>query len=329
MKPFRLLSFLLTAFYLCAHVPSSHAANAPQNVISAEVTPGVLAQEARASLQFSLGRVVSSMALVAANPNNNATFLADLRLGLRRSLAALTLYSDLLPPQDALWVKQQLTQLRMATDEVRDDDVMCQILVKEFPCCFGNYPFGNFQQERSSVQQPLLGLLEGLQKNGLFKNRVEQMLAQVTWPALKGEELSLHELAKKKLSVCLEETFLSLPTHEASFVELHRFRIRIKKLRYMVELLEDIFPSESYAMIYPPLVSLQSTLGRIHDLFNIEQRIQQKLNNSTGDDIALFQTLLLKCEELLQQAHQDFFESFTPAVFKKIQNDMKTTLQLL
>jgi CHAD domain-containing protein len=273
--------------------------------------------------------VIALMSVIAVNPDNDTTPLFELRLALRHSLAALTVYQGLLPLQDFRWIKQQLTQLRIATDDVRDDDVMDQIFIEEFSCCSGNYPFGNFKQERSNVQQPLLGLLEGLQKNDLFKNRVEQMLSQIAWSPINGEELSLHELAKKKLSTCLAETFVSLPTEETSFVELHRFRIRIKKLRYMFEILEDTLPLSNYAVIYPQLVSLQSTLGRIHDLFNVEQRIEKELNNATSDDAAFFQTLLLQCDALLQQAHQDFFNDFTPAVFQKLQDDIKTTIDSL
>jgi len=324
MKSFLFSLLVASSFFL--QIPSLLAIDPPENAASAKAIPGVLALRATTSLRAPLEQIISSMALIAANPEDDAAALFDLRLALRRSFAALTLYSDLLPQQEAQWVREQLTQLRIVTDEIRDDDVAYQILMNELGC--ESYPFGDFKIERNDLQQPLLALLEGFQKNDLFKNKVEQMLAQVAWPAEKGSEPSFQELAKQKLSLCLTQTFISLPDEETSFVELHRFRIRIKKLHYMVELLEDVFSPESYSGIYPQLVLLQSTLGRIHDLFNLEQRIEQKLNSSTGADAAFFQTLLLKCGELLQQSHQDFFENFTPAVFQKLQDDIRAAIDL-
>lgn len=324
MKKIYFLFFLLTIFSFFMH--SFAAADEPK-IMQSDVTHEALAQTAITTLTSELGKVVSSMTSIAANFEDDEVALCDLRLALRRSLAAFTLYEDLLPSRDAFWIRQQLTQLRIATNEVRDDDVMYQILMNEFDC--SAYPFGNFKQQRSDVQQPLLELIEGLQKNDLLKNRIDQMLLEVAWPVEKGMEPAFSELAKEKLSICLAESFQSLPTYKDSFVELHHFRIRIKKIRYMMELLEELFYPERDATIYPQLVLLQSTLGRIHDLFNVEQRIQQELNRSTGNDIALFQTLILKCDALLQQEHENFFLNFTPMVFQKLQRDMMAAINEL
>lgn len=317
---------LLTALFSVFEISTLSAVDVSQNVVSTQATASLLAQRATTALQVPLEQIISSMSLITANPEDDATALFDLRLALRRAFAAFTLYSDLLSPQEAQWLREQLTQLRIATDEIRDDDVAYQILTGELGC--DSYPFGDFKEERSRLQQPLLGLLEGLQKNDLLKNKVQEMLAHLVWPAEKGMEPSFQELAQKKLSLCLAQTFATLPDEETSFVELHHFRIRIKKLHYMVELLEDLFSPESYTTIYPQLVSLQSTLGRIHDLFNLRERIKVRLNDLTGDDKALFQTLLLKSEELLDKSHQDFFEVFTPAVFQRLQDDIKATTEL-
>lgn len=337
MKLHQFFFFLFSALSLFAYVPSSFAKHEVQQqpqtapVLkqqSTEVISGALAQEAVALLQVELGNLTSLMELIATNPNNDAIFISNLRQGLRRSFAALTIYADLLPQRDFQWVKQQLTQLRIATDPVSDDDALYKILVQEFPCCSGKYPFGDFQEERQKDQQPLLSVINDLQQDDLFKTRVEHMLQRVAWPIKDGVEPASSELAKQKLSICLEETFQPLPTEETSFVELHQFRIRIKKLRYMVELPENVFSLENYATIDPQLVSLQSTLGRIHDLFNLQQKVQDKLNNPMDLDVALLSQILARDEELLQEAHQDFFVSCTPAFFQKLQDDIKASINL-
>lgn len=305
----------------CPRCPNQ---NRDEPSVRMKASADVLAQKAVSSLRTELGKITDAMDLILQHPTDDAQALCRLRIGLRRSLAALNLYHDLLPEQDARWVKDHLNILRRTTDEMRDDDVIYEIVLDKLGC--PNYPFGDFQEKRNTAQEPFINLLILLNQNNLFKNRVAQMLSRVAWPLEKGEEPSFSALAKSKLSVYLQDVFQSLPNQETSFVELHQFRIRIKKVRYTVELLQDLFRSEEYANIYSQLVLLQGVLGNVHDFFNVEQQIKQELNQTTEGESSPFQALLLKDADLLQQEKLNFFKSYTPEVFQKLQDSITTAI---
>jgi CHAD domain-containing protein len=71
----------------------------------------------------------------------------------------------------------------------------------------------------------------------------------------------------------------SVPKERDDVVALHRFRIRVKNLRYVIELLVSAFPDELESVVYPMIESLQDRLGLVNDCC-IAKRTDKSLRSS-------------------------------------------------
>lgn len=254
------------------------------------------------SLLARFEEVLSFLGLAAENPAVNQEWIHQLRIAIRKAVAALKFYRELLPKKSMKRLKKQLQHLRIATNEVRDYDVTADLLPKEWAC-----QFQRLQQERLVIQAPLLVLFQCLERKDYLKKQMSQLLEEIQHSKKKHNTTTFSKWKKRRLQKKLENLWKIAPTRKASLAALHRFRIRVKELRYMIELFGEAIPFEIQKKIYPKLKTFQKKLGRIHDFVMLQRNIQQQLTAASAADSILLRKMFIENKRALANACTAFF----------------------
>ena len=98
--------------------------------------------------------------------------------------------------------------------------------------------------------------------------------------------------------------------------QLHRLRIAGKKLRYLLEFFNSLFPKTEMQILIKKLKKLQDNLGNYHDLA-VHQEMLKKFNeqliikeSEEKDTILTIGILIRKLNEKQKLVKKDFFETF-------------------
>ena len=115
--------------------------------------------------------------------------------------------------------------------------------------------------------------------------------------------ISFYEWSKLSLMKIVDDFKNSIKTIAYSKEELHAFRLKIKFLRYGLEIIGDAIPIEKSQVLYEALKTGQAILGTINDLyFHIEQitLIQTSVKNQLLEDGLMKNSFLKHCQQLLE-----------------------------
>ena len=201
-------------------------------------------------------------------------FLHDLRISLRRTRSLLTLFGKAFPEIQCSHFRSEFRWITQATNKVRDSDVY---LLKE-------------DEYRSmlppSLHPGLAGFVRGVRAyrsrefRGMKKHLNSPRLARLLkdWrhflenlphpadPA--GQDLLCRKFAAKAVrkrfrKILLEGEKLGPDSPDTM---LHALRIEAKKLRYLLEFFQSLFPPEEVGLLVKHLKRLQNNLGDYNDL---------------------------------------------------------------
>lgn len=115
--------------------------------------------------------------------------------------------------------------------------------------------------------------------------------------------ISFFEWSKLSLMKIVDDFKNSINTITYSKEELHAFRLKIKFLRYGLEIIGDAIPIEKSHVLYETLKTGQAILGTINDLyFQIEQitLIENSIKNQLLEDGLMRDSFLKHCQQLLE-----------------------------
>ena len=115
--------------------------------------------------------------------------------------------------------------------------------------------------------------------------------------------ISFYEWSKLSLMKIVDDFKNNINTIAYSKEELHSFRLKIKFLRYGLEIIGDAIPAEKSNHLYETLKKGQAILGKINDLyFHIEQitLIDASLKNQSLEEGLLKNSFLKYCQKLLE-----------------------------
>lgn len=73
-----------------------------------------------------------------------------------------------------------------------------------------------------------------------------------------------------------------MPADRTNETALHRFRIRGKELRYVMELLAGAFPNALRNELSPIVEVIQDRLGEVNDLATAQARLRRKVEADRG-----------------------------------------------
>jgi CHAD domain-containing protein len=229
----------------------------------------------------------------AAERGSDPEGVHQMRVGLRRLRSALRLFRAQLPVRETEALAQELHWLAGALGAARDLDVFLEELlgplVKKRPDDRGlavlrkaaegarREAYTALRRELASQRYATLVLRLGRFVDGAsFRRRGASELAQPARPL--ARRLLRHRAARiRELGERLDEL---------SAQELHRLRIRAKRLRYAAELLAPLFGDEAPARAARRLAELQDVLGHLNDQAIAEKlvaRLHERLPEITPD----------------------------------------------
>ena len=236
-----------------------------------QAAPGhIIAEHLAGLVQKRLTRLAQTKNFETAKDPVEA--LHDFRVASRRLRAFVDVFGPLLDPEIAIRAKRPLRKVTRAVRELRDWDVQTALLAERLG--------------RATVE--------------IEKIALEELLAAVAKRRKREARLTHRRLRKVNLdevhfSVCatLGATVTRLPAPGPATLQflwellepfaratavnrppddglehaewMHEFRIRLKKLRYALELFEPAFGT-AFGALYAPVEGLQELLGQHHDL---------------------------------------------------------------
>jgi CHAD domain-containing protein len=221
-------------------------------------------EAARRSLQSRLAAVQRYFGLAVKHPERDAEYIHQLRVFTRRTTAALKLYADVLPAEQAKWFRRRLSKVRRAAGKARDLDVLARDQAKASDKA-GKRFRKLIRRERKKAQRPIKKLYRRLVRGGSLSRHVDALLEGIVRDASELEEVRFGDWARSRLDHIVEKFFAAAPSEPSDLKSLHRFRIRGKELRYAMELLASAFPPEFRNELYPIVQELQDMLGEIND----------------------------------------------------------------
>lgn len=263
---------------------------------------------ARRSVRLRLEAVGHYLPRAAKHAGENIEYVHQLRVWTRRALAALDLFTELLPKAEEKWFRKTLHKIRRAAGKARDLDVL--IDNRRNDKGKGAYDFlDDLQKRRKRAQKPIVSVFHKVSRKDRFARQLKSLR--------KKTSQTTHELfgpwAMDKLKKIAKPFFKtsSFDTHDLS--KLHRFRIKGKELRYAMELLAPAFPNSFRKKLYPVVEELQSRIGAIHDGAVAVARFEKWLAHSPNKQRAKHVRKLLTVErENLENRLCEFHNWWTP-----------------
>jgi CHAD domain-containing protein len=275
-----------------------------------EARPGErTADVARRTLAGHLAEVVYWLKKAATKAERDAKFVHQLRVWTRRATAAIDLYQDLLPAKPHDWLRKRLKRIRKAANDARDCDVLIARLEGETPDKAGTRWLKATRAERAKAQEAIVASEQRVNRENRFRRVVktlDQHLANATATPPFGPWARAH------LRPFVDAFFASLPHDQSDLDALHRFRIRGKDLRYVMELLGAAFEPTLRTELYPTIEELHDRLGEVNDRATAVNRLRRHLKAKRTKKGGSWRKRLREEVAKLETARRQFWAWFGP-----------------
>ena len=279
-----------------------------------------VADAARSSLQHRVQAVLEFLPLAAEHSDENVEYVHLLRVWSRRSMAAITLYKKFLPKKQLRRLRKKLERIRDVAGEARDLDVLLgQIMPQE---SVGSSSLAaRIRRRREKTQRPIHRCFCRMHKQRRLEKLLKQMLQSAS---ANGESAQPFNNWAQSAMRCVVDRFnRAFPSDEKDLKAMHRFRIRVKNLRYAMELLAPALPAELKHSVYPRIEELQELLGSINDRAVAVSRLCKWHSKCRRriDRCELRKKLAQESEELIQ-AQKCFYRWWTLDVQSQIRESL-------
>jgi len=229
----------------------------------------VLDAAARA-VEEKLEDTLERLAEVADGPPDDSERVHKLRVATRRAEAALRTFRDVLPPRARRRARELLRAIRDATDAARDIDVLVVRMESAAPVD----ALAVLQQERRKALVTAQGRCRRLSDDGDVARAFGALVRKVH-RRVKGDATKPLALwARARIAQSTRRFLRGSAVDLADLAKLHDFRLRTKRLRYEVELLASVLPTDVRIEAYPVLTELQDRLGAVSDGAVMRERLR-------------------------------------------------------
>ncbi len=221
----------------------------------------------------------------AVAAGRDAEALHRYRVALRRTRSLLKLFRPLLPEgeRDIDALDAGLGWLGTATGAVRDLDVL-MLAARERQLAALQPVLARLQVQRLAAQRELRRVLRGARLRTLLRQWgqfIERLPHGETPPAARVRLKKLLDVQRLRLALWLLRHGSRIDG-ETPARELHRLRIRAKRLRYLVEAFPDGLSVRRGKSLRSALVELQDRLGTHQDAAATGERLRQ-LRAASGE----------------------------------------------
>jgi CHAD domain-containing protein len=223
-------------------------------------------EAARKVLTLRLGVVANYLPLAVESPDDDPEYVHQLRVGTRRSGAALDLFAACLPAKFYRTVRKLLRKVRRAAGDARDWDVFLMAVGHWKPRTREARPGTDFLTgfaagRREAAQGHLVDV--GSRQRGRIAAVLADLDAAIRPPA--PGPRTLGEAAHGRVGELMRELHQSATPIPVNYEHLHQVRIVGKRLRYAMEVFADCFPPEFRDRLYPAVEEMQEILGAAND----------------------------------------------------------------
>jgi CHAD domain-containing protein len=230
-----------------------------------------LKEAAYTALTVRLKVVAHYLPLAVNEPNKDPEHVHQLRVGTRRAVAALDIFSLCLPKKEYKWARKQLRNIRRAAGHARDWDVFLITL--------------HGRGRRATAPEFLLGYARGqrdaaqalLEDTGAdvadFAAIIEEITLALRQPE-QQEAQKLRDLASPLLRHLVNNLHEAAEQDLHDYDHLHQVRILGKELRYAMELFAECYAEPFRDVLYPAVEEMQDILGRANDSHVAGERLK-------------------------------------------------------
>jgi CHAD domain-containing protein len=223
-------------------------------------------EAARRSLEARLGAVAHWLPQAAHLADRDIEHVHRLRVSTRRAVAAIKLYREWLPARHHRWMKKRLRQIRRAAGNARDLDVLAARLEREHGQQAIAPVLAMITARRAAVQPAIVEIAERSRRDDCYVRKTSKLLEGIGAPDDAGKPPAVfYDWAPRQLHQAAVEFFAAMPHDMTDTLAMHRFRIRAKALRYVIELLSPGVDPAIREVQYPIVEQLQERLGAIND----------------------------------------------------------------
>jgi CHAD domain-containing protein len=250
-------------------------------------------------------------------------------------MAALKLYTDILPKKETKRLRKTLGEIRKAAGVARDLDVLILSHESDTDTGTGARKFlEDVRQRRQAAQKPIVAIYRLLERKHGFRQQIEPLLEKTAQKHRCSGADSFGNWAASRLRKILKRFFKASPSDLNDLKSLHRFRIRGKELRYAMELLAPAFAAEFREQLYPVIEELQERLGEIHDHVVAKSRFHRWISETESKREAVHLRKLFGQERgKLDKLCMDFASWWTPEFeanlrgsFQRLSSDRQSAL---
>jgi CHAD domain-containing protein len=214
---------------------------------------------ARRSLRIRLEIINDHLNAALREPDKDPEHVHQLRVGVRRAVAALDIFAALLPAKNYEAAFRTLRALRRSAGRARDWDVFLLALAELEPAPAVDLLTGLGLAHRMRAQTRLVETGTG------YAATAEGFADELILALRARQPLTLHALGRPLLLDLLEQFRTAASRDLDDYEHLHRVRIIGKRLRYAMEMFADCFALPFREVIYPRIEAMQDILGRAND----------------------------------------------------------------
>ncbi len=255
----------------------------------------------------------------------DSEFLHDLRVAVRRARSALTQIKGVFMPEDIEQFISRLAWVGQITGLTRDMDVYLlgfdryqQSLPAEYRSALE--PLYDFlQTHHKSEQQAMVRKINSPHFRKFFKEWREFLeAAPPRVPLAHNAIRQIHEIANKRIDKIFRRVLkegLAI-NQDSPADDLHELRKSCKKLRYLMEFFQSLYPQKQLMPIIKVLKKLLNNLGDFQDMEVQASKLKEFAHQMVEEQSVPADTLLamgMLVDDLLQhqgQAREEFADRF-------------------
>jgi len=275
-------------------------------------------------LDTRLKAVCHWLPLAAEKSGENIEYVHQLRLSVRRAVAAARVFSGLIGDADYDELRETLRHIRLAADEARNWDVLCGQLSNG-----GDIPAKLVEQiktGRRKVQEPIVAAYQEYRTEACGE-KFEKLVQDVESHGYgKGKRRFVRQ-ARKYLRPVVKKFFKAAESDLSTDKSLHALRIRTKKLGYTMEIVAVAFDPAFRKKLYPQITLIQKLLGTMNDHATERSMFRDLLSKSESLEQKAFLNGVLMAEERASgDLKAGFLAIWTPKVVSDLERQFRAYL---
>ena len=263
-------------------------------------------------LDARLKAVCHALPLAAEKSEEDVEHVHQLRISVRRAIEAVRMFVGLIAEAEVGPLRDRLRRIRLAADEARNRDVLTerfshgegvQARIRE-----------QIKTRRREAQGPILAVHQELE-TGSCKAEIEELARQVESHRHGEGKRRFGRQAPQCLVPVVKKFFKAAESELSTEESLHALRIRIKKMRYTMEIVAVAFDSAFRKRLYPQVTLFQDLLGTVNDHATALRLFRERLSrNEDVAETAFLEGLLLAEQQATEDLRAAFRAGWTPKV---------------